>query len=100
MTPDHITHIVRQTFLIALQLATPFLLLSLIVGVVFSLIQSFLHMHEMTLTFVPKMLIVGVAIALTFPWILKILIKFTHQLLLQEWAHALYEHTATFISST
>jgi flagellar biosynthesis protein FliQ len=85
MTPEEITHVVRQTLWTALELAAPFLLVALIVGILITLIQSFLNLQEMTLSFVPKMLLVGLALTIFFPWMIKILTKFTHNLLIYQW---------------
>lgn len=67
MTPEQITQIVRQTLYIALEVAAPFLILALVVGLLVSIFQSVTHIQEMTLAFVPKMLIVGLSIAIFFP---------------------------------
>lgn len=85
MTPEQITHIVRQTLFTALELASPFLILALIIGIVISLVQSMAHMQEMTLSFVPKMIVVAGSLAIFFPWMLKILTKFTNNLLICQW---------------
>ena len=85
MTPEQITHVVRHTLLTALEIAAPFLLLALVVGILIALIQSMTQMQEMTLTFVPKMIVVAAALAVLFPWILKILTKFTNNLLVHQW---------------
>ena len=85
MSPEQITHIVRETLYTALEIAAPFLLLALIIGLVVSLFQSLTQLQEMTLSFVPKMLGLGLALAIFFPWMLKILTKFTNNLLLYQW---------------
>lgn len=85
MTPEKITDILRHTLFVALEMSTPFLLLSLCVGILVSLFQSVTKIHEMTLSFVPKMVIVAIALTLFFPWMMKILIKFTNALLVDEW---------------
>lgn len=85
MTPEQITHIVRQMLFTALEVATPFLLIALVIGVVISLIQSMTQMQEMTLSFVPKMIAMAAAVAIFFPWMLKILTKFTNNLLVCQW---------------
>lgn len=85
MTPEQITYVVRETLLTALEIASPFLLLALIIGILISVIQSMTQIQEMTLSFVPKMIVVAVAIALLFPWMLKILTKFTTNLLTYQW---------------
>ncbi|MCH9627982.1 MAG: Flagellar biosynthetic protein FliQ [Chlamydiales bacterium] len=85
MTPEQIAHVMRQTLYTALEIAAPFLLLALIVGLTVSLIQSLTQLQEMTLAFVPKMLALAVALAIFFPWMLKILTKFTNTLLIHQW---------------
>lgn len=85
MSPEQITHIIRQTLYTALEIAAPFLLLALIVGLVISLLQSLTQIQEMTLSFVPKMIALAIALAIFFPWMLKILTRFTHNLLVYQW---------------
>jgi flagellar biosynthesis protein FliQ len=85
MTAEQITQIVRQTLFTALEISSPFLLLALMIGFFIALFQSMTHFHEITLSFVPKMLLVAFSLAIFFPWMLKILIKFTHNLLIYQW---------------
>lgn len=85
MTPEQITYLMRQTLYIAMEIGAPFLLLAMVVGLIISIIQSFTHIQEMTLSFVPKMFVVAIALAVFFPWMLKILTKFTNNLLVYQW---------------
>ena len=85
MTPEQITQIVRQTLYVTLEIGAPFLLLVLIVGILISLVQSLTQIQEMTLSFVPKMLVLALAITLFFPWMLKIMTKFTNHLIIYQW---------------
>ena len=85
MTPEQITHVVRQMLYVALEIASPFLLLAMIIGLLISLFQSMTQMQEMTLSFVPKMIALALAVAIFFPWMLKILTKFTNNLLVYQW---------------
>ena len=85
MTPEQITQIIRQTLYIALELAAPFLVLALVIGLTISVLQTATHVQEMTLSFVPKMLVVGLVIAIFFPWMLKIMTKFTNNLWVHQW---------------
>jgi len=82
---EQVTQILRHTLFVALELATPFLLLALVVGILFSLLQSIFRIQEMTLAFAPKILAIGVALAIFFPWMLKIMIKFTNTILIHQW---------------
>lgn len=85
MTPEQITHIVRQTLWTAFEIGAPFLLLALVIGILIALLQSMTQMQEMTLTFVPKMLVLTAALVVFFPWMIKILTKFTHNLIIHQW---------------
>ena len=85
MTPEHITQIVKETLFMALQIACPFLLLALVIGLVVSIVQTATQVQEMTLSFVPKMLIVGLSIAIFFPWVIKMMTKFTNSLWVTQW---------------
>lgn len=85
MTPDHITDIVRQALFTALQISTPLLLVSMLVGFGISIFQSVTQINEMTLTFVPKILFLAVALGILFPWILKTMVRYTLNLFVDQW---------------
>ncbi len=57
--------------------AGPLLIGSLIVGLVVSIFQAVTQIHEMTITFVPKILVVMGLFALLLPWFLDVLVRFT-----------------------
>lgn len=85
MTPEEITAILKQTFLTTIELSAPFLLIALVIGILVSLFQSFTQMNEITLSFIPKILLTGLALTFLFPWMLKILTKFTFHLIVYQW---------------
>ncbi|WP_146339106.1 flagellar biosynthetic protein FliQ [Nesterenkonia sp. NBAIMH1] len=66
--------------LTAATVAAPVLLTSLLVGFAISLFQSMTQIQEVTLTFVPKALAVGVALLVSGHWMITELIEFTHLL--------------------
>jgi flagellar biosynthetic protein FliQ len=67
----------RDAILTALMVASPMLLIALGVGLIVSIIQSVTQIQEQTLTFVPKLVLVGGAFIVGLPWLLGILIKYT-----------------------
>ena len=69
-----------ETFKIALYLSMPMLLAGLIAGLIISIFQATTQIHEMTLSFVPKILIVIVVAILTMPWMMNMMIEFTTRL--------------------
>ncbi len=71
----------RHAILIALQMSMPILLLSLAVGVVVSLFQAVTQIQEQTLTFVPKIVVLVLALVVMGPWMLHTIVGFTVGLL-------------------
>lgn len=67
----------RETMLMALKLGAPLLGVSLVVGLVISLFQAVTQINEMTLTFVPKILGLGLVMLFLGPWMLQQVIRFT-----------------------
>ncbi|WP_029457025.1 flagellar biosynthesis protein FliQ [Solidesulfovibrio alcoholivorans] len=80
MTPDMVVAISRQAIETALFLALPMLGVSLVVGVFISVLQAATQIQEMTLTFVPKILAMFIALLLAFPWMMDKMINFTRDL--------------------
>jgi flagellar biosynthetic protein FliQ len=70
----------REMILLALLVAAPLLGFGLLAGLTVSIIQAVTQVNELTLTFVPKIVIVGVALAVFLPWILNLLTNYTTQL--------------------
>ncbi len=80
MTPDTITGLMAETIKITLLVAAPMLLVGLIVGVLISLFQAVTQIQEMTLVFVPKIVAVLITLIAALPWMLGLMINFTHNL--------------------
>ncbi len=77
MNDTTIIDIAMQTMLVALKLAAPILLTSLVIGFAVSLFQAMTQIQEFTLAFVPKVLGVGIALIVTGNWMLHTLMDFT-----------------------
>ncbi len=71
MTDTVVLHLVNQMLLMALKLSAPVLLATLVVGVAVSILQAATQVQEMTLTFVPKMVVLALVMALLGPWMLN-----------------------------
>jgi flagellar biosynthetic protein FliQ len=77
MNPDLAIDLFKSTVMFALYIVAPFLGVTLVVGLIASLIQSVTSMQEQTLTFVPKLIaLAGLMLVLT-PWLLRALSEFT-----------------------
>lgn len=66
-----------QTFKITLMLSLPMLLAGLLAGLVISIFQATTQINEMTLSFVPKILLVVVVLIFIMPWMMNMMIDFT-----------------------
>ena len=81
MTPDLVLSLGRDAALLMLLIAGPILAVGLVVGLAVSVFQAVTQIHEMTLTFIPKILAVMGALLLSFPWMLETLVSFTTKLI-------------------
>ena len=80
MTPEFIASFFLQGFITAIKLAGPILIAGLVAGVLVSMFQTATSINEMTLVFIPKMLAVGLALLLLFPWMLDVIVTYTHMI--------------------
>jgi flagellar biosynthetic protein FliQ len=80
MTDTAVVHLAAQAILLALKLSMPILLVSLVIGFGVSLMQSVTQIQEVTLSFVPKLLGVGLVLLFTGRWMLGQAVDFTKQL--------------------
>ena len=81
MTPEYAIKLGQDTLMIVLIVAGPTLLVALVVGLVVSIFQAVTQIHEMTLTFIPKILSVGIVLSLLLPWTIQRMIEFTTKLM-------------------
>jgi len=77
MTPEFVVNFAQEAIKVTLFVSMPMLVLGLIVGVAISIFQAVTQIQEMTLTFVPKILIVLVALLFFSSWMLEQLMNFT-----------------------
>ncbi len=77
MTEEYVVHLVREAFYLMLLVSAPVLLLSLVVGLAVSIIQAATSIQEITLTFVPKMIVIAIVLVLTMPWMMDVMTSFT-----------------------
>ncbi len=77
MSPEFVVGFGRQAIELCLMMSLPMLGVGLTVGVVVSIIQAATQIQEMTLTFIPKILSMFVALLLALPWIMERMLSFT-----------------------
>jgi flagellar biosynthetic protein FliQ len=80
MSDADVTEIALETMLLAAKIAAPILLTALLVGFLISLFQAATQIQEQTLSFVPKMIAVAIALLVTGNWVLSELVSFTNHL--------------------
>ncbi len=80
MTPQMVVAIGREALMVTLMISGPMLLFGLIVGLVISIFQAVTQIHEMTLTFVPKILAVALALLIFLPWMINIATDFARHM--------------------
>jgi flagellar biosynthetic protein FliQ len=76
MGQQDILDILRSAFVTALQLAVPLLAVSLSVGLLVSIFQAATQIQEQTLTFVPKVIIIGITLVVLAPWMMTTISDF------------------------
>jgi flagellar biosynthesis protein FliQ len=81
MTPETVLEIGIQTMTVTGLLAAPLLLAALVVGLLIGMFQAATQINEMTLTFVPKLIVVALVIMIAGPALLNTLIDFTTQII-------------------
>lgn len=80
MTPNDAIDIGRDAIIVSLKLGGPIMLLALVVGLIISLFQALTQIQETTLTFVPKIVAILLAMLLLLPFMLSTLTAFTERL--------------------
>jgi flagellar biosynthesis protein FliQ len=80
MTPENVMDLAHSTLLVTSMIAAPLLLIALIVGLVIGMLQAATQINEATLSFIPKLLFLVLALFAVGPWILRVLVDFTHDL--------------------
>ncbi|MBI2060197.1 MAG: flagellar biosynthesis protein FliQ [Nitrospirae bacterium] len=81
MTQEFVMTIARRTMEMTFLVAAPALAVAMIAGVLISLFQAVTQLQEMTLTFVPKIALTGIALIVFGPWMLQMLLDFMVQML-------------------
>ena len=77
MTNGEVMDLMYEVFVMAVQLAGPMLIISMFVGILISIIQAATQIHEQTITFVPKLLVIGLILVFTGGTMLQTLQDFT-----------------------
>ena len=80
MNPVEVIEVGREAIIVLLKIGMPVMLIALIVGLAISLVQALTQIQEMTLAFVPKILVIFVALLVLLPFMMTTLTTYTEQL--------------------
>ena len=77
MTPEQVTTIGQQALWTTMLIAAPMLLSALAVGLLVGIFQAATQINEMTMSFIPKLLVLVGALILAGPWMLSVIVSYT-----------------------
>ncbi|NNF67597.1 MAG: flagellar biosynthesis protein FliQ [Gammaproteobacteria bacterium] len=81
MSPETVLTVGQKALELTAMLAAPLLLSALAVGLLIGMFQAATQINEMTLSFIPKLITLAVAMAVAGPWMLRLIVDFTRQLI-------------------
>ncbi|MDQ9170829.1 flagellar biosynthesis protein FliQ [Oxalobacteraceae bacterium R-40] len=76
MTPESVMTLGRHAMEITLMVAAPMLLVALAIGLLVSIFQAATQINEMTLSFIPKLIGIFVALVIAGPWMLSVMLDY------------------------
>jgi flagellar biosynthetic protein FliQ len=80
MTPESVMTMGRHAMEVALMIAAPMLLVALAIGLVVSIFQAATQINEMTLSFIPKLVGILVALVVAGPWMLTVMLDYMREM--------------------
>lgn len=80
MSPESVMALGRQALEITIMVSAPLLLAALITGLLVSIFQAATQINEMTLSFIPKLLAMFVAMIVAGPWMLGVMLEYMQRL--------------------
>ncbi len=80
MSPENVMTIGRQALEITFMISAPLLLAALATGLIVSIFQAATQINEMTLSFIPKLLVMFIVMVLAGPWMLNIMMDYMRRL--------------------
>jgi flagellar biosynthesis protein FliQ len=80
MDNGFVVEITNQAIKVTMMLAAPMLIGALVVGILVSLFQAVTQINEQTLSFIPKIVVIVIALVVLSPWMMETITSFTHEL--------------------
>ncbi len=79
MTPESVMTMGRHAMEITLMIAAPLLLVALIIGLIVSIFQAATQINEQTLSFIPKLVGIFIALVVAGPWMLSVMLDYMRE---------------------
>ena len=80
MSAEQVMEIMKEAMLVAFEIAGPLLIISIAVGLLVALFQAATQIHEQTLTFVPKLIVIALVLLALGSWMSKVMNEFVVEL--------------------
>lgn len=80
MGSGDIMMVFQEGMMVLLKIAGPILLASIVVGLIVAIFQAATQIHEQTLTFVPKLAIIGIILLLSGGWMMRLMVEYVQML--------------------
>lgn len=80
MTADQVMEVMKEAMMVAFEIAGPLLIVSIVVGLIVAIFQAATQIHEQTLTFVPKLLVIALVLLALGSCMFKVMDEFVVEL--------------------
>ncbi len=80
MEQGKVLEIFQEALIVSFKIAGPILIVSILIGLVIAIFQAATQIHEQTLTFVPKVLVISVMLLVLGSWMIKVFSEYVHGL--------------------
>ena len=80
MSAEQVMEIMKEAMLVAFEIAGPLLIVSIAVGLLLAIFQAATQIHEQTLTFVPKLIVIALVLLALGSWMSKVMNEFVVEL--------------------
>lgn len=80
MSAEQVMEIMKEAMLVAFEIAGPLLIISIAVGLLVAIFQATTQIHEQTLTFVPKLIVIALVLLALGSWMSKVMNEFVVEL--------------------
>lgn len=80
MTPETVMSLAQHALTVTTMLAAPMLIAALVAGLAIGMVQAATQINEMTLSFIPKLLVLIATLFIAGPWMLKLIVGYTREL--------------------